>query len=151
MWAEVGIDVTIDQIAQGEFIGQALAGNFQVFGWRNHGGADPDQQYIWWTSENTAPPLALNFGRIQDPEMDALMTTIRTSTDEDERQEAAEDVNRLFAENVYNIWTTWVQWGFAHGEDVHDAVGMKLPDGGSALNMGSNLPGVIMPGTMWKG
>ena len=67
MWEEAGIEVTLDQIAQGEFIGQALVGNFQVFGWRNHGGVDPDQQYIWWTSENTAPPLALNFGRITGP------------------------------------------------------------------------------------
>ena len=52
MWEEVGFEVTIDQIPQGEFINQALAGNFQVFGWRNHGGVDPDQQFVWWTLDD---------------------------------------------------------------------------------------------------
>ena len=52
MWEEVGFEVTIDQIPQGEFIGQALAGNFQVFTWRNHPGVDPDSQFVWWNSHD---------------------------------------------------------------------------------------------------
>jgi ABC-type transport system substrate-binding protein len=153
MWEEAGAEVSLDQIRQGDFIGQALEGNFQVFGWRNHSGADPDQQYVWWTSENTNPPLALNFGRIKSPELDALMLKIRTSTDEDERKKAAEDVSKLFAENVWNIWANWVYWVFAHSEDVHNAIGWDMPEeagGGKALNIGANLPGAIMPGSMFK-
>jgi ABC-type transport system substrate-binding protein len=150
MWAEAGIETSLDQIPQGEFINQALAGNFQVFGWRNHSGADPDQQYVWWTTENTNPPIALNFGRIISPELDALMLKIRTSTDEAVRKQAAQDVNKLFAQNVWNIWTTWVQWVFAHNPKVHNVIGEDLPGGGKALNMGSNLAGVIMPATMFK-
>lgn len=151
MWNDAGIETSIDQIPQGEFINQALAGNFEVFGWRNHSGADPDQQYVWWTTENTAPPVALNFGRIQSPELDALMLKIRTATDEATRKQAAEDVNKLFAQNVWNIWDSWVQWVFAHNPKVHNVVGEDLPPGqGKALNMGANLAGVIMPATMFK-
>jgi peptide/nickel transport system substrate-binding protein len=150
MWAEAGIETSLDQIPQGEFINQALQGNFQVFGWRNHSGADPDQQYVWWTTENTNPPIALNFGRIKSKELDDLMLKIRHSTDEAEKKAAAEDVNRLFAENVWNIWTTWVQWVFAHNPNVHNVIGQDLPDGGKALNIGANLAGTIMPATMYK-
>jgi peptide/nickel transport system substrate-binding protein len=150
MWEQAGIEVSLDQIPQGDFINQAIGGNFQVFGWRNHSGADPDQQYVWWTTENTAPPVALNFGRITDPDLDALMLKIRTSTDPAERKQAAEDVNQLFADNVYNIWTGWVYWVLAHGDDVHNVVGQDLPDGGKAINLGANLAGVIMPASMFK-
>jgi peptide/nickel transport system substrate-binding protein len=150
MWEQAGIEVSLDQIPQGDFIGQAIAGNFQVFGWRNHSGADPDQQYVWWTSENTLPPVALNFGRIKNADMDALMLKIRTSTDPAEREKAAEDVNQLFADNVFNIWTNWVYWVLAHGENVHNVVGQDLPDGGKALNLGANLAGIIQPATVFK-
>ena len=45
-WEEVGLTVEIDQIEQEEFIGEALRGNFEAFGWRNHGGFDPDTQEV---------------------------------------------------------------------------------------------------------
>lgn len=151
MWEGVGFRVTIDQIAQGEFIGQAIAGNFQVFGWRNHAGVDPDQQFVWWSS-TTASGLALNFGRIVDDEVDRLLDVIRTSTDEDERTAATEDLNRRFADQVFNVWTNWVFWGLAHRDNVYGVVGMSIPgvDGVRAINMGSNLPGAIMPVEIFK-
>ncbi|MET0903417.1 MAG: ABC transporter substrate-binding protein, partial [Acidimicrobiales bacterium] len=149
MWEEAGIEVTLDQIPQGEFIGQAIGGTFQVFGWRNHSGV-ADQQYQWWTTENTETALPLNFGRIQDPELDELMLTIRTSTDPAEQKQAAEEVNQLFADNVYNIWTSWVYWVLAHGDNVHNVEGQPLPDGGTALNLGANLAGVIQPAAIFK-
>ena len=149
MWEEAGIEVTLDQIPQGEFIAQAIGGQFQVFGWRNHSGV-ADQQYVWWTTENTETALPLNFGRIRSDELDALMLTIRTSTDPDEVKQAAEDVNQLFADNVYNIWLNWVQWALAHGDNVHNVEGQPLPDGGTALNIGANLAGVIQPAAIFK-
>lgn len=151
MWQEVGFEVSIDQIAQGEFIGQAIAGNFQVFGWRNHGGIDPDQQLVWWGSA-TAEGLALNFGRIVDEEVDRLLAVIRTSTDEAERTAAAEDLNRYFAEQVFNVWNWWVYWGLAHRDNVYGVVGMSIPgvEDARAINMGGNLPGVIMPAEIFK-
>jgi peptide/nickel transport system substrate-binding protein len=151
MWEEVGFTVSIDQIGQGEFINQAVAGNFQVFGWRNHGGIDPDQQYVWWSS-STASGLALNFGRIIDDEVDSLLDTIRSSTDDAARQEAAEELNRHFAEQVFNVWTNWVYWSLAHRDNVFNVQGMSIPgvDGVRALNMGANLPGTIIPTEIFK-
>ena len=49
MWTEVfgdQVQATITPIEQGQYIGLALTGTFQAFGWRNHGGIDPDQQRL---------------------------------------------------------------------------------------------------------
>ena len=51
MWQEAfgdQIDATIAPIEQGQYIGLALAGDFEVFPWRSHSGSDPDQQRRWW-------------------------------------------------------------------------------------------------------
>ena len=93
-WEEAGVDnVTIDQIDQGNYIVTALLGNFQVFQWRNHSGFDLDNQYIWWHSSSAAPvgQLALNFGRIKDPQIDALLDKNRAETDPAKKQGYAEE------------------------------------------------------------
>jgi peptide/nickel transport system substrate-binding protein len=152
MWQDVGFQVSIDQIPQGEFINEALAGNFQAFGWRNHSGVDPDQQFVWWSS-TTTQGIALNFGRIISDDVDSLLATIRSSTDEAERQAAAEDLNRFFAENVDNLWNYWVFWGLAHDDSVFNVAGETIPDapdGVRAINMGANLSGVIMPAEIFE-
>lgn len=152
MWEDAGFVITIDQIPQGEFISEALAGNFQAFGWRNHSGTDPDLQYVWWSS-TTAEGLALNFGRIIDEEVDRLLGEIRTNTDADAREAAAEDLNRRFGEQVYNIWNNWVVWGLAHDDNVHNVRGVTIPgapDGVRGINMGHNLAGAIFPGEIFE-
>ena len=152
MWEEAGFDVTIDQIPQGEFITEALAGNFQVFGWRNHSGVDPDQQFVWWSS-TTASGIALNFGRIIDPEVDRLLGEIRANTDEDARREAAEELNRYFGQQVFNVWNNWVFWGLAHDDNVFNVEGTSIPgapEGVRGINMGSNLAGAVFPGEIFE-
>ena len=116
MWQEAfgnQVQATITPIEQGQYIGLALTGNFEVFGWRNHGGIDPSTQFYWWVSNSSAPigELALNFGRFKDPDIDAAFEEIQTNPDEDARREAAEEVNQIFGEQVYNFWLTWSLWG----------------------------------------
>jgi SAM-dependent methyltransferase len=62
--------VTVDQSTQ---IDRAITGDYQAMAWRNHPGGDPDIQYVWWQS--TYPT---NFGRIEDPAIDDLLTRGRT-------------------------------------------------------------------------
>jgi peptide/nickel transport system substrate-binding protein len=142
MWEDVGFAVNLDQIPQGEFIGQALGGNFQVFTWRNHNGTDPDGQWVWWSSQTTTG-LALNFGRIIDPEVDRLLDVIRTSTDEDVRTTAAEDLNRYMNEQVFNVWNTWVHWAMATDTDVHNAGTLHIP--GAPEGVTALIGGVVTP------
>jgi peptide/nickel transport system substrate-binding protein len=147
-WQAAGIDVAINTVEQGQFIINALTGDFQVFGWRNHGGVNPDSQRVWWHSETSTQGLALNFGRIRDPELDALLDTVRSSTDEADRQAAAEDINRLFGEQVYNIWNTWTVWGLPHLPTVHCIDDFTFPDGGSTIP-GAGIAGTHQIVQMW--
>ncbi|MEO6123081.1 MAG: ABC transporter substrate-binding protein [Ilumatobacteraceae bacterium] len=152
-WEQAGIDeVTIDQIDQGNYIVTALLGTFEVFQWRNHGGVDLDQQYFWWHSSSALPvgSLALNFGRIKDAKLDALLDQNRASNDPTEKKQIAEDVNRLFASECYNLWGTWTVWMLAGKPGIEGLAGenLALPDGGKGQN-GAGIAGSFFPATVW--
>ena len=152
-WEEAGVDeVTIDQIDQGQYIVTALLGNFQVFQWRNHGGVDLDQQYIWWHSSSSLDvgSLALNFGRIKDAKLDELLDANRASNDPAEKKQIAEDVNRLFATECYNLWGSYQVWLLAYEDTVMglDAANLVTPEGAQALE-GGGIAGTFYPHTAW--
>ena len=150
-WIEAGIDeVTIDQIDQASYILTAAFGDFQVFQWRNHGGFDLDQQYFWWHSTAAADvgALALNFGRIKDPALDALLDENRASDDPARKQEIAEEVNRLFATECYNLWGSYSTWGIASKTNVQPPTGFELPDGKNVV-FGAGISGVFYAMTVW--
>jgi peptide/nickel transport system substrate-binding protein len=150
-YEEAGVDsVTIDQIDQGNYILTALLGNFQLFQWRNHSGFDLDNQYIWWHSSASVPvgELALNFGRIKDTRMDELLTLNRGETDPAKKQEYAEEVNRIFAEQCYDLWATWTVWGITHTPDIHGVENFELPDG-TTSQFGQGIAGTFYPMTLW--
>lgn len=152
MWQAVGFTIEIAQIEQGDFIVQALLGNFEMFGWRNHGGIDPANQRIWWHSETAQPigELALNFGRIQDPVIDENLDILRASTDEGERKEAAETINRQFAEQVYNLWSSWTIWGIAKAPNINGLDDFILPSGANDI-YGSGFAGTHQLAQLWIG
>ena len=126
--------MSIQPIEQGQYINLALAGVFQMQGWRNHGGVDPSEQWYWWHSataspiDPTVPELALNFGRFQDPAIDAAYQVIRHNPDPAARQAAAEEVNRAFGRNVWNLWTYWTLWGIIANPRVQNITGLPIPD-----------------------
>ncbi len=138
------IPTTVDQTEQGAFITRALVGDFQVFLWRNHGGTDPDQQFLWWWSE-TAPPVgevALNFGRIRNEQIDEALFAVRTQADPAVRQQAAEGINQIMGTEVLNIPLTYTIWGLPHQPYVQNLTGFPLPDGGELFPVISGRHGV---------
>jgi peptide/nickel transport system substrate-binding protein len=150
-WEEAGVDqVTIDQIDQGTYINTAVLGNFQTFQWRNHGGFDLDDQFIWWDSSSAAPvgQLALNFGRIKDPQIDDLLAKNRIETDPAKKKDYAEQINKIFAEQCYNLWGSWAIWGIAHKPTVHGVENFTLPDGKTS-QFGQGISGTFYPLTLW--
>lgn len=151
-WEAAGMTVTLDQIEQGEFISQALVGNFEAFGWRNHGGFDPDTQEVWWTGENAAEfgAIGLNFGRIDDEVINENLDIVRESLDDAERQAAAEAINQRFGEQVYNIWTNWVIWAIPYQPRVHGVqTPVVMPDGTESTPTGIGFTGAINLQQLW--
>ena len=151
-WEQVGFSVDLAQIEQGQFIITALTGDFEMFGWRNHGGVDPDSQRIWWHSETADDPpgLGLNFGRIKDDVIDENLDKLRASNDEAVIEEAAEAINRQFAEQVYDIWTSWTVWGIAKDPKVNGLDSFVLPDGESEI-YGNGIGGSHQVAQLWIG
>jgi peptide/nickel transport system substrate-binding protein len=123
--AEAGVEVSIRTIDQSGLINEAIAGNFQGVGWRNHPGGDPDTQYVWWYS--TSP---VNFGRIKDPEIDRLLDEGRSEPDAAQRTKIYRDLNRRFSEEHYNLWSWYTYWAVGSQKDVKGIAGPPLPDGG---------------------
>ena len=150
-WTEAGFDeVTIDQIDQAAYILTAAVGNFQVFQWRNHGGFDLDMQYHWWHSSASKPvgELALNFGRIRDDQLDALLEENRASDDPVRKKEIAEEVNRLFGTQCYNIWGSYTIWGIMYKNNVHGPTTFALPDGKNVA-FGAGFAGTFYAMDLW--
>ena len=141
-WEDVGVDVELEQLEQGQQVIRALQGDFEAMLWSQHAGFDPVLQWVWWHSRNATPPpaLALNFGRIHDDVIDENLDTIIESADEDERTAAAEAVNRRFGEQVYELWYEWRVWSVAHRPEVHNLTGATTPEGDPVLaNEGGGL------------
>lgn len=154
VWGEIGVDVTIDQIEQSKLINNALFGDaaFDAFGWRNHAGLFVDGQYYWWHSSAAIPDggLALNFGRLSDPEIDKALETARSAATAEERKAAAETVNRRFASECWIIPTSYTQWGIVHNTSVNGIGQTPQPDGNGTLRDAAGFPGQVWLTSVFK-
>ncbi|MGI9576652.1 MAG: ABC transporter substrate-binding protein [Microthrixaceae bacterium] len=124
---QAGITMNIRQVEQAAEIDTALGDDWEMLDWRQHPGDDPDTQYIWWASG-----LPTNFNKMEDPEIDRLLEEGRVETDPAKRTEIYEELNRYFAEQLYNVWTVWVNAVIATADDVdgiNGVFGPNLPDG----------------------
>lgn len=147
IWGQIGVDVTIDQIEQSQLINNALFGDpaFDAFGWRNHGGINFDQQYYWWHSSSAADPpgLALNFGRLKDPEIDRLLDLSRSESDPDVRRGYAEDANRRFASECFILPTSYTIWGISLNPTIQGIGQTPQADGDGFLRDSAGFAGQV--------
>ena len=106
---EAGVDeVTIDQIDQGNYIVTAVLATSRCSSGETTVASTSTCSTSGGTRRAPLPvgQLALNFGRIKDPQLDALLDENRASNDPARKKEIAEEVNKLFATQCYNIWGT---------------------------------------------
>ncbi|MFV0317007.1 MAG: ABC transporter substrate-binding protein [Microthrixaceae bacterium] len=144
-WGRAGIEVNLASIEQSALISTAISGEYQVISFRNHGGGDPDVQYIWWYGGSP-----LNFGRIDDPRINDLLDRGRSSSDAAERTQIYEEINTIMGEEAYAQWITWVDWVLGFRNDLHGVMGPQLPDGAEpfpGLAAGHTLAGVWISGS----
>ena len=67
--------------------------------------------------------------------MDRALETIRNNADPATRKAAAEEVNRIFGEQVYNLWFTWLLGGIISRTSVNGVQRNVLPDGSRGLGL----------------
>ena len=126
-FSKVGIDIELVTVQQDKQIDNAISGDYDLTGFRNYPGGDPDELYVWFSSTSPA-----NFSRIDDPEIDRLLAEGRSEPDPEVRAGIYEDIDRRFGSEVYSLWANWVTWRVASAPSVHgDTLETlpKLPDG----------------------
>jgi len=138
-WEAVGIEVDTELVEQSKFVINAALGDYEAYSWRQFGGVDPDYDYVWWTSENSAEPgqgVALNFARNENPAIDAALKRGRSSPDPAVRREAYAEVQRLINEDLPYIWLDRAQWAVVARTQVRGITNGPLPDGTAANPIG---------------
>ncbi len=122
---KAGFKVNLKTVEQAALVNSALGGDWNAMSFRNHPGGAPDLQYNWWYGGSP-----INFGKFNDPEMDALLDAGRAESDSAKAASIYEDVNKRFGSQAYNLWLNWTIWDVATATDVHGVYGPDLPEGG---------------------
>jgi peptide/nickel transport system substrate-binding protein len=128
---------------QSQYINLGIAGDYQAILWRNFPGPDPDTLLIWWRSQLPSPTTGqmgnnlVNFGRINNPQIDQAMDQARQETDDTKREQLYQQVGKEFAKNAYNIWGWLTLWAFAGKPNVNGLAGPDLPGPNAAGDGGS--------------
>ncbi len=153
-WNDAGADVEIQAVEQSKLITNALVGDpsFNIFSWRNHAGNFVEYQTVWWSSVNAQPPgqVALNFGRMKDPVIDAALQVARTNPDPAAQVKAGEDINREFAAQCWMIPNLWNIWGVVSAKKVQNiGNGATLPDGKTIRGDGEGKSGQVQLAQVW--
>jgi ABC-type transport system substrate-binding protein len=151
MWKQAGIDVSIKQVEQSQYILLALQGNYQANDWRQFGEPDPDGDFVWWSSSTALPEgqLALNFARNKDPQVDADLQKGRTDPNDADRLAAYQDIARRFAQDVPYLWISEIIWQIAMKPSVHGILTWTLPDGSPGID--HTLGGAFLMSHVWTG
>ncbi len=144
-----GMQVTLTQVQQDEFISDALGGKHQAYNWRQFGAVDPDLNYIFWSPTTIFPApinLAVNMARNTDPQMETLLQQGRTTSDKAERAKVYQKVAQQFGKDIPYIWLDRAIWSVIAASKVQNFNNPTLPDGGKAFGM---QVGVISPAEIW--
>lgn len=131
-WEACGVSVTTTTTEQSKFILDMATGNYQADLTRQFSGTDPAVDYVWWAGKNASGALALNFARLNDPELNAALDKGRASPDMAIRQEAYATVQQRQTALVPYIWLAHSQWALGAAKNIRNFTSMTLPDGAKA-------------------
>jgi ABC-type transport system substrate-binding protein len=148
MWRQAGIQSSITQVEQSQFIVNAVEGKYQAYTWRQFSTPDPDGNYVWWNSSTALPvgQFAPNFARNKDPQIDQNLAIGRTSTDPSARAAAYKTIAQRLGADIPYLWTNRTIWMVGAKTRVMNFAGPILPDGSKGLGLDS---GVISTTQIW--
>ncbi len=145
-WQTAGMKVNINIIAQATIINNALAGTYQATLWRQFGAVDPDLNYVWWSTQTTGPPLALNMARNSDPRIQTALLAGRTTNNKADRIKAYQQVNQYLAEDIPYLWLARDTWAVVANPKVQNFANPTTVQHSKAVGFDE---GVLWPAQMW--
>jgi peptide/nickel transport system substrate-binding protein len=146
MWQAAGFKVTLNQIAQVQYIDQLVGGEFSAAADEQFASPDPDLNYVWLSPTTANPPIALNFARNKDPRIETALQKGRQSSVKSVRVEAYQEVDKLLAEDLPYLWISRAAWSLTGNETVQNFANPILPDGTQGLGF---TGGVFSPTQIW--
>jgi ABC-type transport system substrate-binding protein len=145
-WQQAGMTVNISIVAQAEIINDALAGTYEATLWRQFGAVDPDLNYVWFSTQTTAPPLALNMARNSDPKIQTALLAGRTTSEKADRVKAYQQVNQYLAQDVPYLWLARDTWAVVANPKVQNFANPVTLQGSKAVAFDE---GVLWPTQIW--
>jgi peptide/nickel transport system substrate-binding protein len=145
-WQQAGMKVNINIIAQATIINNALAGTYQATLWRQFGAVDPDLNYVWWSTQTTAPPLALNMARNSDPRIQTALLAGRTTSEKADRIKAYQQINQYLAQDVPYLWLARDTWAVVADPKVQNFANPTTVQHSKAVAFDE---GVLWPTQIW--
>jgi peptide/nickel transport system substrate-binding protein len=146
MWGQAGIQVSLTEVQQVTYIDNFVTGNFQAYADEQFSASDPDLNYVWLSDTTASGPIALNFARNKDPELEAALQKGRTSSDPAARIEAYKTVDKLLARDLPYLWISRAPWSMSAGPKVMNFAGPTFPDGTRAEGFRG---GTFSPAEIW--
>ena len=119
---DIGVELEIETVQQDTLIDNAIAGEFDIMGFRNYPGGDPDELFVWFNGDSPA-----NFSRFKDEEVNRLLAAGRSEPDPETRKGIYEDLNRRMADQAFSLWANWTTWMVAGGSKVYGYTEDTLP------------------------
>lgn len=100
MLKEIGINVEINMVEVAAVLDQASKGAFDL-NFSSWGDVDPDMLYLLMHSSQIGG--GLNYGRINNKELDALLEKGRTTMNAEERKKIYADIQKIAVEQAYGV------------------------------------------------
>lgn len=133
-WAEIGVDLVMNQVEQPALITNVIGsadqdpawrGNYEVSCWRTGATGDPYTTLSGYFGEGSPS----NVTNHTSPEMDEALERLRTTADFEGRYQANEDLNVLANEEVVIVWNIGTPSTTGWRDDIHGLVEWTLPSG----------------------
>lgn len=126
MLEAAGFTIELEAEAESAVISRVISGEYDISSFRNQPGDDPDSNFHWWNGGGNP----VNFGRFDDPVINAELEQGRTSPDRETRRRSYETINKQFSKEVWNVYLWYAPWAVAEANNVHGILGPPLPAGG---------------------
>jgi peptide/nickel transport system substrate-binding protein len=119
-YTAAGMKVTLVQQAQIQLIASAATGAYEMVRFRNFSFPNPDVDTVFWRSTSiVAAGVSLNFPRYVNPKVDELINKALASSDSVERDQAYQEISKIWAKDLPYIWLGRPIWVLAANAKVN--------------------------------
>ncbi|TYP90509.1 ABC transporter substrate-binding protein [Blastococcus xanthinilyticus] len=155
-WSNIGVEVAVNSVDQATHIGNAVgspasdpafAGDYLANCWRTSAEGDPFN--ILKNEFGPVPLQPLNFTNYTSETLDEQLAVLATTTDEEARRAAVEEIGLELAENVPVLWVSSTVAAFGVDPAVQNLSDWQLPGGADGVGLGLFQGGSTMWGQVW--